>query len=411
MDGWRQTRFADFLSVQRGHDLPEQNRVAGDVPILGSFGITGWHNQARAKGPGITIGRSGASFGTVAMSVIDFWPLNTALYVTDFKGNDVRFCYYLLKTIDFAGYNSGSAQPSLNRNFIADIPLFVPAPHEQRAIAGVLGALDEKIEANRRMNATLEAIARALFKSWFVDFDPVRAKMEGRTPALAPDLAALFPARLTDSPLGPIPEGWEMRALGTLTSKLRRGIGPSYVETGGVRVLNQKCIRDRVLDFTPSRRHDAEVRNVDERLLKVGDVLVNSTGVGTLGRVAQLRRLDEPTIVDSHVTVVRADPSQISALLLGIDLTGREREIEALGEGSTGQTELSRVRLAEMDVLRPSRTVQKLFEDFAQPIVSRISSSQQQSRTLAQLRDLLLPKLLSGALRLRDAERMIGDAA
>ena len=111
--------LGDFVTLQRGHDLPEQDRLPGNVPILGSFGVTGWHDKAKAKGPGVTVGRSGASFGVVNYSAVDFWPLNTALYVIDFHGNDERFAYYLLKNLDFSGHNSGSAQPSLNRNFIS----------------------------------------------------------------------------------------------------------------------------------------------------------------------------------------------------------------------------------------------------------------------------------------------------
>jgi type I restriction enzyme S subunit len=118
IDSWHAMTLGDFVSLQRGHDLPEQQRRPGKVPILGSFGVTGYHDMPKAKGPGITVGRSGASFGVVSYSPVDFWPLNTALYVTDFHGNDERFAYYFLKTIDFKRYNSGSAQPSLNRNYV-----------------------------------------------------------------------------------------------------------------------------------------------------------------------------------------------------------------------------------------------------------------------------------------------------
>ena len=143
---------------------------------------------------------------------MDYWPLNTALYVTDFHGNNQRFAYYFLKQFDFRSYNSGSAQPSLNRNFIHPIPIDVPPPTEQRAIAHILGALDDKIELNRHMNETLEAMARALFKSWFVDFDPVRAKMGAATPASPTPRRPLPrpPRRLRD---GEIPAGWEPASL------------------------------------------------------------------------------------------------------------------------------------------------------------------------------------------------------
>ncbi|MGH9806524.1 MAG: restriction endonuclease subunit S, partial [Terriglobia bacterium] len=178
-------------------------------------------------------------------------------------------------------------------------PLAVPDIGEQRAISRILGALDDKIELNRRMNETLEAVARALFKSWFVDFDPVRAKAAGRDPGLPKDIADLFPARLVPSALGDIPEGWTFARLGSVTSYLNRGISPSYVEGEGILVLNQKCIREGRVDISKSRHHDLEIRGIDGRMLRPGDVLVNSTGVGTLGRVGQILAVEEDTIVDS----------------------------------------------------------------------------------------------------------------
>ncbi len=208
---WAEVPLEAFVSLQRGYDLPDKRRTEGTVPILGSFGITGYHNVARVKGPGLTVGRSGGSFGVVVFSAKDFWPLNTTLFVTDFHGNDVRFAYYFLKSIDFKRYDSGSAQPSLNRNYIRSIRLKVPPLSEQRAIGGILGALDDKIELNRRMNETLEAMARAIFESWFVDFDPVRGKAEGRQLCrMSAETAALFPDSFQDSPLGKIPSGWGM---------------------------------------------------------------------------------------------------------------------------------------------------------------------------------------------------------
>jgi len=350
------------------------------------------------KGPGIVVGRSGASFGQVHFSPVDFWPHNTGLYVTDFKGNDQRFAFYFLKALDFDRYNSGSAQPSLNRNFIYPIPVRIPPVAEQKAIAAVLGALDDKIELNRRMNATLEAMARALFQSWFVDFDPVRAKLDGRKPdGLDKPTAALFPAAFQDSALGPIPKGWTISPLRELACYLSRGIGPVYVEEGGMTVLNQKCVRDHRVDFSKSRLHDTAKKPVDGRTLEPFDVLINSTGVGTLGRVAQIIHLDLKVIVDSHITIVRAS-ANVDSRFLGTALTGLEAEIEALGEGSTGQTELSRARLGELKLVTPPHPIQTAFGEAVGPLLQHIARNDEQSRTLAALRDTLLPKLLSGEL-------------
>lgn len=166
---WRDTTLGEFVRLQRGHDLTDDDRRPGKVPVMGAAGMNGYHDTVMAKGPGVVIGRSGASFGKAHYCPEDYWPHNTGLYVTDFQGNDPRFTYYFLKSLDFSGYNSGSAQPSLNRNFIYRIPVCVPEPSEQRAIAGVLGALDDKIELNRRMNETLEALAQTLFQRMMDD--------------------------------------------------------------------------------------------------------------------------------------------------------------------------------------------------------------------------------------------------
>ena len=228
---WRDITLGDFVTLQRGHDLTEPGRRIGRVPVMGSAGQNGFHDTALAKGPGIVIGRSGASFGQVHFSEVDFWPHNTGLYVTDFNGNDPRFAFYFLKALDFDRFNSGSAQPSLNRNFIYPIPIRVPDPIEQKAIAAVLGTLDDKIELNRRMNATLEAMAQALFQSWFVDFDPVRAKLDGHTPvALDPAVASLFPEHFEDSSIGKKPVGWDVSTLDTVLAVLETGGRPK----GGV---------------------------------------------------------------------------------------------------------------------------------------------------------------------------------
>jgi type I restriction enzyme, S subunit len=281
--GWIRMRLGEFVTLQRGHDLPDERRRPGDVPILGSFGITGRHDEAKTRGPGVTVGRSGASFGVVSYSPIDFWPLNTALYVIDFHGNDERFAYYFLKQFDFQGYNSGSAQPSLNRNFIHPIPIDVPPLSEQRAIAHTLGTLDDKIELNRRMNETLEAMARALFQSWFVDFDPVRAKPEGRDPGLPKEIADLFPDSFEDSELGEIPKGWEIKSIGDIadvaggTTPITKE--PAYWDGGTHAWATPKDLSGLsvpvVLD-TERRITDAGLSQIGSGLLPKGTVLLSS---------------------------------------------------------------------------------------------------------------------------------------
>jgi type I restriction enzyme, S subunit len=150
MSDWSEISLDKVVALKRGFDLPEPQRRPGPYPVLGSSGISGWHDEGPVKGPGVTIGRSGA-IGAATYFEGDYWPLNTTLFAADFKGNSPHYVYYLLDSIDFASFNSGSAQPSLNRNYIANIRIRLPVREEQEAIAGLLGALDDKIAVNERI--------------------------------------------------------------------------------------------------------------------------------------------------------------------------------------------------------------------------------------------------------------------
>ncbi|MDE2967367.1 MAG: restriction endonuclease subunit S [Chloroflexota bacterium] len=211
--GWHDTTLGEVLELKRGYDLPKRDRASGSVPLVSSSGITDTHSEAKVPGPGVVTGRYG-TLGEVFYIEDDFWPLNTTLYVSDFKGNDPRFISYFLKSLDFFAYSDKAAVPGVNRNHLHTAPVRIPPLDEQRRIAHILGTLDDKIELNQRMSETLEAMAQALFKSWFVDFDPVRAKAEGRPIGLPPDLDPLFPDSFRDSELGEIPEDWDVGGLG-----------------------------------------------------------------------------------------------------------------------------------------------------------------------------------------------------
>lgn len=182
-----------------------------------------------------------------------------------------RFVYYTLKSDEFAHYAANSASGSANQarlpvSKLEEFTFNLPPLEEQQSIAGLLGALDDRITLLRETNATLEATAQALFKSWFVDFDPVRAKMDGRTPeGMDEATAALFPDGLGTSELGDVPRGWRVEALGTVCSYMNRGLSPKYLEAGGVLVLNQKCVRDFSVKFSKGRRHDSAQRKIEGR--------------------------------------------------------------------------------------------------------------------------------------------------
>ena len=242
---WRETSLGEVIELKRGYDLPQRKRTPGDIPLVSSSGVTYYHTEAKVRGPGVVTGRYG-TLGEVFFVPSDFWPLNTTLYVQDFKGNDPRFVSYFLRGLDFSAYSDKAAVPGLNRNHLHRAVVRYPSDiAEQRAIAHVLGTLDDKIELNRRMCETLEAMARALFQSWFVDFEPVLAKMEGRwrpgesLPGLPAEHYHLFPDTLVPSALGDIPEGWEVKRIEDVAERVAMGpFGSSikvstFVDSGG----------------------------------------------------------------------------------------------------------------------------------------------------------------------------------
>jgi type I restriction enzyme, S subunit len=406
---WKCMRLGDVVTLQRGHDLPSQRRRPGNVPILGSFGVTGWHDQARASGPGVTVGRSGASVGVVSYTAVDYWPLNTALYVTDFHGNDERFAYYFLKHFDFRVFNSGSAQPSLNRNFVHPVLVSVPPLPEQRAIAHILGTLDDKIELNRRMSETLEAMARALFKSWFVDFDPVRAKAEGRDPGLPEPLADLFPARLVDSELGEVPEGWSVGYIGDLLDQVREPTNPMESPSATFRHFSLPAFDD---GRSPANELGANIKSLKSRVSP--DSILLSKLNPEIERVWLVDVAPEDRAVCSTEFLVlrpRDSFGRAYAYCLLRSPTFRNR-IEGLVTGTSKSHQRAHAgAILDLPGLIPPKPTVAAFERVASPWLIRTLTSRRESGTLASLRDTLLPKLISGELRVKDAERFVEAAA
>lgn len=346
---WQLMKLEDFVSVQRGYDLPESQRRSGNIPVIGSAGINGYHDTARAKAPGVTIGRSGASIGVVTYSSIAYFPHNACLFVTDFHGNDERFAYYLLQTIDFKSYNSGSAQPSLNRNYIYQIDIKVPPLSTQKRVANILSTYDRLIENNTRRIKILEEMAQLLYREWFVNFR--------------------FPGHqqvsMIESVIGLIPKGWEVKTLADMTAYINRGIAPKYDEQSKRIVINQKCIRNGRLNLELARRHNKTVPL--EKFIQFGDVLINSTGIGTLGRVTQIYQNLTDCTVDSHVSIVR--PSElVNKDFFGLALLQLQQYFDQMGVGSTGQTELSRQAIANTSFLVPPKQLQDSFSQYVSPM-------------------------------------------
>ena len=423
---WNRMPLGDFVTFQRGHDLPDAKRRPGDTPVLGSFGVTGWHDKARAAGPGVTVGRSGASLGVASYSPVDYWPLNTTLYVVDFHGNDKRFAYYFLKQFDFWIYNSGSAQPSLNRNFIHPIPVDIPPLPEQRAIAHVLGTLDDKIELNRRMNETLEEMARALFKSWFVDFDPVRAKTALKQQSLRgdeaeavaapasqesewtveraraylsgmdPEIVDLFPDRLVDSALGEIPEGWEVAGFNRVVMHLRSNENPlASPET----VYSHYSIPAYDNGQAPRRELGMSIKSVKTRV-PLDSVLLSKLN-------PEIERVWLPDVTDNDRAICSTEfmvlqpkpPFDFSYVYSLVRSAPFRERLQTLVTGTSKSHQRAPARaILSLDVLYPPAPTLQAFQRTTSVHLNQTVFFRRESATLTPLRDTLLPKLVSGEI-------------
>lgn len=305
----------------------------------------------------------------------------------------------------------------------ADIPNFqlrIPPLSEQRAIAHILGTLDDKIELNRRMNATLEAMARALFKSWFVDFDPVRAKAEGRAPeGLAPAIAALFPDGFEDSELGEIPRGWQVLSIGECCRRVAMGPFGSDIKTdnfvnSGVPVIRGGNLTKGFVDdgfvFLTEAKAD-ELRNANAFR---GDIVITHRGtLDQVGLIPKSSRFDRYVVSQSQmllsVNTDLAPPRYIYELLLSPE--GQHALLANTSQ--TGVPAIARptTSVKAIRLLLPPRSVLEVFDRIANDLMARAEQATAESRTLAALRDTLLPKLLSGELRVKEAERHIEAAA
>lgn len=361
----------------------------GAYPYWGANGVLDHVDDFIFEGPHVLIAEDGTverGDGRAVVHWVDgqFWVNNHAHILTASDETNQRWLYYALTNTRITPFLTGSVQLKLTQKNLRQISLLAPPPAEQQRIAWVLGSLDDKIENNRRVAQTLEQIAAALFKARFVHF--------------------IDDADLVESELGLVPRGWEVSLLREVTGLLTRGRAPVYADDDGVLVLNQKCVRDQRISFKPARRHNEDARSSHDRRLQVGDALVNSTGVGTLGRTAQVRWLPDQATVDGHVTLVRADENRVLQDYLAISLMQRQDELERMGHGSTGQTELTRARLGELRIVVPPLEAQRAFVDIYVPLREKMAALEQQNAKLVELRDRLLPRVVSGQIRVSDHE-------
>ena len=368
---WRDCTLGDIVTLKRGHDLPEKKRVAGPIPVVSSSGITGRHNEAKVKPPGVVTGRYG-TIGEVFFIDEPYWPLNTALYVIDFKGNGPRFVSYLLRNTLRNYKTEKAAVPGVDRNVLHTLNVRAPDVEGQAAIASILSAYDDLIDNNRRRIKLLEEAARLLYREWFVDLR--------------------FPGHERVEMVDGIPDGWEQRALRDVVYVVKNNVQPSDFEDDDIHIGLVHIPRRSftLADWEPVEDlASAKIRFQEDDILfckirpylhKVGFTLRS----GLASSDALVWRVKNTE--DWPLVVCAASSDRFVAVAS-----------QTVREGSKMPRADWNV-LQNYSIPKPPVEMLQLFNDAVGPITAQCKALALQIRVLAQARDLLLPRLMNGEI-------------
>lgn len=442
---WKICELGEFIELKRGYDLPKNSRIKGTVPIISSSGLTDYHNEAMVKGPGVITGRYG-TIGEVFYIEDDFWPLNTTLYVIDFKGNEPLFVYYLLHTLSYSDYTDKAAVPGINRNHLHKAKIRVPVhPDTQKKIATQLYKLETRINLNNKLNQTLEQMSQTLFKSWFVDFDPVidnaldagnpipevlqsRAELRQKVrnsadfKPLPAEIRSLFPSEFEETELGLIPKGWKFSNVNSL---LKNTIGGDWgsdsrdekhtIQAVIVRGTDIPELISGKMSSAPCRW--VEPKKLEKRKINNGDIIIEVSGgspTQSTGRsifmteqiISRLGGIIEPASFCRKFEPLSIEIGLIISLHLNkIYNDGKMWEYQ---NQSTGIANFQTKYFLEAEhVVMPDVEIINTFYNIVMPWIDKSHNNNQ--IVLSNLRDTLLPKLISGELSLDDLPDLTTD--
>jgi len=372
-NGWREVKLGDEIELLYGKGLVKSKRnESGSIPVYGSNGPVGFHDEALINKPGIIIGRKG-TVGSINYSAGPFYPIDTTYYLNP-KNNDLKFMYYFLQTLGLSNMNTHSAVPGLNRDNVYSLIRELPEFDEQKAIAATLSCLDDKIELNNRINKTLEEIAQAIFKSWFVDFEPFQD------------------GEFEDSELGRIPKGWRVADLDNIADYLN-GLAMQKYRPESNEFLPVVKIKELNQGFTDENSDKASINIPKQYVIQDGDVIFSWSGTlmvkiwsGGIGGLNQ------------HLFKVTSDKYDKWFYYLWT-LKHLERFRAIAKDKATTMGHIKRSHLSESKVLIPKESDMNMMNSFMNPVFTQIVEGSVQSGNLKAIRDSLLPKLMSGEIR------------
>lgn len=352
------------ITLQRGFDLPTSQRRPGEYPVVTSTGMTTTHDEFKVKGPGVIIGRSG-SIGGGQYIETDFWPLNTTLWVKDFKGNNEKFIYYLLKSIDFSSFNAGAAVPTLNRNHLSVIKVHIPSRDRQDKIADILGALDEKIELNRKMNETLEQMGQALFRHYFID--------------------------------NPEAEKWEIGSISDI-GLVVTGKTPSKSKS-------EYYGNDVMFLKVPDMHGQSVIIKTDDNLSREGADSQSkkylpkwSTAVSCIATVGVVSLVVAETQTNQQINSI-IPKKDFYRFFNYFMMKYKSEYIKTLASGGSATPNLNKGQFEKISVALPPEDLLATFDNVVGSIFELIIKNSEEIQTLTTLRDTLLPRLINGKVK------------
>ena len=377
--------IGDILELQRGYDLPLEKMAGGEIPVVGSNGIVGFHNVKRSINPTITVGRSG-SIGKVHYYDRETWVHNTALYVSNFKGNNPLYLYYLLKNLDFENLKSSSVVPSLNRNFVYPMKVpFVSDIKEQERIAIKLESIDKKIALNTRMNAELEAMAKQLYDYWFVQFD---FPDENGKPYKSSGGKMVYNPTLKRE----IPAGWEVSSYGE-EFDVKLGGTPStsedsFWENGTINWLNSGEVQNFPINSSEKKITESALNGSSTEFLPKGSVLISIT------RYLRVTILN----IDACINQSVAGFAETEFLKYPYTYFALSAEVPRLMKLRTGaqQPHINKEIIEASPILLPPERILREYYASCYPIIDTLFKKSEETEELTHLRDSLLPMLMNG---------------